>query len=92
MKYLSAATAFMFYCDAKHSSDILWGSGHVRCYLFSLILKTSKTIAIYIKDSISKCSNFRAISLLSKTAKICTGLYITDFGKRKCLMDFLEIN
>ena len=27
------ATAFVFYCDAKHS-DILRGSIHVRCYLF----------------------------------------------------------
>ena len=26
---------FVFYCDAKHS-DILWGSSHVRCYLFWL--------------------------------------------------------
>ena len=25
--------AFVFYCDPKHS-DILWGSGHVCCYLF----------------------------------------------------------
>ena len=28
---------FVFYCDAKHS-DILWGSSHVRCYLFFTIL------------------------------------------------------
>ena len=28
-------TAFVFYCDAKHS-DILWGSSHARCYLFHL--------------------------------------------------------
>ena len=27
------ATAFMFYCDAKHS-DTLLGSSHVCCYLF----------------------------------------------------------
>ena len=31
------ATAFVFYCDAKHS-DILWGSSHVHCYLFFFAL------------------------------------------------------
>ena len=29
----SIATAFVFYCDAKHS-DTLLGSSHVCCYLF----------------------------------------------------------
>ena len=29
----SIATAFVFYCDAKHS-DTLQGSSHVCCYLF----------------------------------------------------------
>ena len=34
----SITTAFVFYCDVKHSdvkhSFILWGSSHVCCYLF----------------------------------------------------------
>ena len=33
IKYFTVATAFVFYCDAKHL-DILWGSSHVRYYLF----------------------------------------------------------
>ena len=32
MKYFSVVTAFLFYCNAKHS-DILWGSSHIDCYL-----------------------------------------------------------
>ena len=33
-KEKGVATALVFYYDAKHS-DILWGSSHVHCYLFS---------------------------------------------------------
>ena len=33
IKYFSVATAFVFYCDVKHS-DILQGPSHVCCYLF----------------------------------------------------------
>ena len=31
--YFSVATAFVFYCDAKHL-DILQGPSHIDCYLF----------------------------------------------------------
>ena len=37
LKYLSAATPFVFYCDAKHP-DISWGPSHVCCYLFLLFV------------------------------------------------------
>ena len=41
LKKKSVATAFVFYCDAKHS-DILRGSSHVRCYLLILVLTFSQ--------------------------------------------------
>ena len=37
---------------------------------FSLILKTSKTIPVFKKDSKLKCSNYRPISLLSDIEKV----------------------
>ena len=34
----NCCNSFVFFCDEKHS-DILWGSSHVRCYLFLLHLQ-----------------------------------------------------
>ena len=54
--------------------------------VFPLILKTSKVIPVYKKDSKLKCSNYRPISLLSNIDKVLERLMYNR------LYNFLEMN
>ena len=70
------ATAFVFYCDAKHS-DNLRSSSHVRCYLFldscgqKLVQpfgsRNSKICFIYLNNELMKWADFlNAVTNLGK--------------------------
>ena len=54
--------------------------------VFPLVLKTSKVIPVYKKDSKLKCSNYRPISLLSNIDKVLERLMCN------WLYNFLELN
>ena len=61
----SVATAFVFYCDAKHS-DILRGSSHVLCYLLSLFLIYHRIPVEFLYDEVSDYFIYNKTSCLSK--------------------------
>ena len=94
----------MFHCDVKHS-DILWGSSHVRCYLFqiSLIGKYLKNLGqgkkslkhsrkqdfISIKDYIKRLYN--ALKLIAmKQQAFFDGNLSENVGKPKELWKTLK--
>ena len=68
-RYFSVTTAFVFYCDAKHS-DILWGSSHVFCFIFAVSLYSFSivlydTIKMEQNENIS-CYSFIILHILDK--------------------------
>ena len=56
------------------------------CGVFPLILKTSKVIPVYKKDSELKCSNYRPVSSLSSIDKVLEKLMYNR------LYNFLDMN
>ena len=57
----NCCNCFVFYCDAKHS-DILYGSRHVRCYLFFIVCRFTVKfffgVASFFQISLYFSSNF----------------------------------
>ena len=70
MKYFSVATAFTFYCNAKHS-DILRGSGYVDCYLFSTkLMRVNSTGNVIHIHYWKKGSGFLEIRIIKFTSRL----------------------
>ena len=47
----SATTAFVFYCDAKHSDNLQWSS-RVRRYLFTWVMEEKRQLTISLTSKV----------------------------------------